>query len=49
METCTTQLIVKTMIKQETNIELTFQMCIRHVTLCFANCEANIFQTSVGN
>jgi len=46
---CTSKLIVKTMIKQEENIELTLWMFVGHVNLIMANSQATIFRISVGD
>jgi len=49
IETCTPKSIVKTMIKQEGNFELTSRMFVGHVNLSLANSQATIFRITVGD
>jgi hypothetical protein len=48
IETCTSKLIVKTMIKQQWYLELTLQSFAGHVKRFMANCLALIVRISVG-
>jgi len=49
IETCTPKLIVKTMIEQEGNFELTSRTFVGHVNLFLANSRATILQIPVGD
>jgi hypothetical protein len=49
IETCTSKLIVKTMIKQDENIELTSETFAGHVDLSFANSQDTIVQIAVSD
>ena len=49
IETCTPELIMKTMIEQEQNFELTPRKFVGHVNLSLANRQANILRISVGD
>jgi len=49
IEWCTPELIVKTTIELEGNIELTSQTFVGHVNLSLANSQATIFRISVGD
>jgi len=49
IETGTSKVIVKTIIKQEGKFELTSRMTVGHVNLSLANSQATIFRISVRN
>jgi hypothetical protein len=49
MKTCSPQLIIKAMIKQDGNFEITLQNFVGHVNLFLANSSATIFWINVGD